>query len=171
MSKINDLMLAGIIVGLSGGISGCSLVSGSEHSDTYKKDIVGVASEAGTFSVLEELLNSVQLTDVLKGEGPFTVFAPTDEAFSKIPSSTIRDLKSNPGELKKILLFHVVPMKVDSSTIVTLNKARTAAGIDAHIELRNGSVFVAGAKVVKTDIEAANGFIHVLDSVMIPQDG
>ena len=134
------------------------------------KDIVTTAVEAGSFSTLAAALDAADLVGVLQGDGPFTVFAPNDAAFAKLPEGTVEALLADKEALTKILTFHVVPGKVTSEAVVKISEASTVAGINARIEVKMGEVFVSGAKVIKADIAASNGVIHVIDSVMLPPD-
>lgn len=133
-------------------------------------DIVDTAVGAGSFGTLAAALEAGDLIDTLKGEGPFTVFAPTDEAFAKLPEGTVADLlkPENKAKLVEILTYHVVPGKVMASDVVTLESADTVAGKPVTISVSEGTVSINDATVVKTDIEASNGVIHVIDSVLLP---
>ncbi len=133
-----------------------------------EKDIVTVAVEAGSFTTLAAALDAAGLVEVLQGPGPFTVFAPTDEAFSKLPAGTVEALLADKEALTRVLTYHVVAGKVTSDAVVDLTKARTVAGIEAPIEVKQGDVYVGGAKVVTVDVPASNGIIHIIDSVMLP---
>jgi uncharacterized surface protein with fasciclin (FAS1) repeats len=133
-----------------------------------EKDIVTVAVEAGSFTTLATALEAAGLVETLQGEGPFTVFAPTDEAFAKLPEGTVEGLLQDTEALTRILTYHVVAGEVTSDQVVKLDEAETVAGITAPIEVRNGEVYVGGAKVVTVDVQASNGVIHVIDTVMLP---
>jgi len=135
-----------------------------------KKDIVDTAISAGSFSTLVAALEAAGLVETLKGEGPFTVFAPTDDGFAKLPEGTLEDLlkPENKDKLTGILTYHVIPGKVMAADAVKLDSAPTVNGKKFMITKKDGSVFVDNAKVVKTDIEASNGVIHVIDNVIIP---
>ena len=128
------------------------------------------AVEAGSFSTLAAALEDADLIGVLQGDGPFTVFAPNDASFSKLPEGTVEALLADKEALTKILTFHVVPGKVTSDAVVKISEASTVAGINARIEVKMGEVYVSGAKVIQADIAASNGVIHVIDSVMLPPD-
>ncbi len=132
------------------------------------KDIVETAVAAGTFNTLAAALQAADLVGVLQGDGPFTVFAPTDAAFAKLPEGTVEALLADKEALIRVLTYHVVPGKVMASDVVGLSSAETVAGITAPIEVKMGKVYVAGAEVSKTDVGASNGVIHVIDSVMLP---
>jgi uncharacterized surface protein with fasciclin (FAS1) repeats len=132
-------------------------------------DIVDTAVSAGNFNTLVTAVKAAGLVDTLKGEGPFTVFAPTDEAFAKLPAGTVESLLENPEKLKQVLLYHVVPGKVTAADVVKLKSATTAQGSAAKISVKSGKVMVDQANVVKTDIMTDNGVIHVIDSVILPK--
>ncbi len=136
-----------------------------------KKDIVDTAVAAGQFKTLATALTAAGLVDTLKSPGPFTVFAPTDEAFSKLPAGTVEDLlkPANKAKLVSILTYHVVPGKVMAADVVKLKEAKTVEGQSVRISAKGGKVMVDGANVVKTDIAASNGVIHVVDSVLMPK--
>ena len=135
------------------------------------KDIVDTAVAAGSFKTLAAALGAGGLVETLKGAGPFTVFAPTDEAFAKLPRGTVEDLlkPENKAKLVKILTYHVVPGKVMAADVVKLSKAKTVEGSEVKIAVAGGKVTVDNAKVVKADIPASNGVIHVIDSVILPR--
>jgi len=134
------------------------------------KSIVEIASEDGRFSTLVAALSAAELVDTLQGEGPFTVFAPTDEAFAKLPEGTVEALLGDIPTLSNILLYHVVPGKVMASSVVSLDSADTAAGEKVQIKVMGDKVMVNDAQVVITDIEASNGVIHVIDTVILPPE-
>lgn len=133
-------------------------------------DIVDTAV-AGKFNTLVAAVKAAGLVDTLKGPGPFTVFAPTDEAFAKLPNGILDSLlkPENKAKLASILTYHVVPGKVMAADVVKLNSAKTAQGQSIAIKTANGGVMVDGAKVIKTDIVTSNGVIHVIDSVILPK--
>ena len=131
------------------------------------KDIVDTAVGAGSFKTLAAALGAAGLVDTLKGKGPFTVFAPTDEAFAKIPKADLDALLKDKAKLTAILTYHVVPGKVMAAD-VRAGKVKTVQGSELTIST-TGGVMVDNAKVVKTDIVADNGVIHVIDSVVIPK--
>lgn len=130
-------------------------------------DIVDTAVSAGSFSTLVAAVKAAGLVDTLKGPGPFTVFAPSDEAFAQLPEGTVDSLLKDIPELTKILTYHVVSGKVTASDVVNLDKATTLEGSDLTIDASNG-VKVNGSMVVQPDIEADNGVIHVIDMVLVP---
>jgi uncharacterized surface protein with fasciclin (FAS1) repeats len=135
-----------------------------------KSDIVDTAVAAGDFSTLAAALQAGGLIDTLKSDGPFTVFAPTDAAFAKLPEGTVENLlkPENRDQLVEILTYHVVPGKVMAADVVTLNSATTANGSDVNIRVENNTVYINDSRVVATDILASNGVIHVVDTVILP---
>ncbi len=136
-----------------------------------KKDIVDTAVGAGSFKTLVAAVQATGLVDTLKGKGPFTVFAPTDEAFAKLPKGTVEDLlkPENKAKLVAVLTYHVVPGKVMAADVVKLKEAKTVQGQSVKIVVEGGKVKVDAANVVKTDIETSNGVIHVIDAVILPK--
>jgi uncharacterized surface protein with fasciclin (FAS1) repeats len=136
-----------------------------------KKDIVDTAVAAGNFKTLAAALKAAGLIETLKGPGPFTVFAPTDEAFAKLPAGTVDELlkPENHDKLVAILTYHVVAGKVMAKDVVKLHEAKTVNGKDVKIMAEGGKVMVDNANVIKTDIACSNGVIHVIDSVLLPQ--
>jgi uncharacterized surface protein with fasciclin (FAS1) repeats len=133
-----------------------------------QKDIVDTAVAAGSFTTLAKALAAAGLVDTLKGAGPFTVFAPTDEAFAKLPAGTLESLLQDTDKLKSVLLYHVVPGRVMAKDVVKLKSAKSAEGSLIKFRAAGGQVKVDDANVVKTDILASNGVIHVIDSVIMP---
>ena len=134
------------------------------------KDIVDTAVSAGSFTTLAKALEAADLVGTLKGAGPFTVFAPTDEAFAKLPAGTVADLlkPENKDKLRAILTYHVIAGKVTAAEVVKLSSAKTVNGKNVQISAAGNSVKVNDAQVVKTDIKASNGVIHVIDTVLLP---
>lgn len=135
-----------------------------------EKDIVDTAVAAGDFKTLAAALQAAGLVDTLKGPGPFTVFAPTDAAFAKLPAGTVEDLlkPENKAKLTAILTYHVVPGKVMAADVVKLKDAKTVNGAMVHVKVAGDTVMINDAKVTATDIVASNGVIHVIDSVLLP---
>jgi uncharacterized surface protein with fasciclin (FAS1) repeats len=131
-------------------------------------DIVDVAVAAGTFNTLATALKAAGLVETLKGSGPFTVFAPTDEAFAKIPKATLDALLADKEKLTAVLTYHVVPGVVKAADVVKLSSAKTVNGQPLRIRVEGGSVYVNDAKVTATDVAASNGVIHVIDTVILP---
>jgi uncharacterized surface protein with fasciclin (FAS1) repeats len=146
------------------GLIAVSPLSADHHG---KKDIVDTAVAAGQFTTLAAALKAAGLVDTLKGKGPFTVFAPTDAAFAKLPAGTVEGLLKDKAKLTKILTYHVVPGKVMAADVVKLKEAKTVEGSTVAIDASSG-VKVNNATVVKADVEASNGVIHVIDTVIIP---
>ena len=138
--------------------------------DKKQSDIVDTAVAAGSFNTLAAALEAGGLVDTLKADGPYTVFAPTDEAFAKLPEGTVEMLllPENKDKLVKILTYHVVAGKVTAAEVVTLETATTANGSDVVIRVEDQAVFINDSRVVTTDIEASNGIIHVVDTVILP---
>ena len=134
-------------------------------------DIVAVASSAGDFSTLIAAAKAAGLVETLQGEGPLTVFAPTDEAFAKLPAGTVETLlkPENKDQLVSILTYHVVPGRLDSGTVLKRKSLDTANGQRAGIAMKNGKPMIDNAVIVATDVEASNGVIHVVDSVILPE--
>lgn len=133
-------------------------------------DIVDTAVAAGQFETLAAALTAAGLVDTLKGDGPYTVFAPTDAAFAALPAGTVEDLlkPANKDKLVAVLTYHVVPGSYPASSVVGLAEATTVNGDTVDIVVTNGVVMVDGAKVIKADVPASNGVIHVIDKVLIP---
>ncbi|MGE3889844.1 MAG: fasciclin domain-containing protein [Vicinamibacterales bacterium] len=136
-----------------------------------EKDIVDTAVAAGQFKTLAAALQAAGLVETLKGAGPFTVFAPTDEAFAKLPKGTLEDLlkPENKAKLTAILTYHVVPGRVMAADVVKVSEAKTVQGGSIKVSTMGGGVMVDNAHVVKTDIAASNGVIHVIDAVILPK--
>jgi uncharacterized surface protein with fasciclin (FAS1) repeats len=135
------------------------------------RDIVDTAVAAGSFNTLAAALKAADLIGTLKGPGPFTVFAPTDAAFAKLPAGTVEDLlkPENKAKLVSILTYHVVAGSVSSAQVVKMTSAKTVEGRSVKISTKDGSVMIDNAKVVKADVMASNGVIHVIDTVLLPQ--
>ena len=140
------------------------------HGKKMKKDIVDTAVAAGQFETLAAALGAADLVDTLTGEGPYTVFAPTDEAFAKMPAGTVETLlkPENRDQLVAILTYHVVAGKVKAADVVKLSEATTVNGATIAITVTDGGVRVNDANVIATDIKASNGVIHVIDRVILP---
>jgi len=135
-------------------------------------DIVDTAVEAGQFETLAAALGAAGLVDTLKGEGPFTVFAPTDDAFAKLPEGTVENLlkPENKDQLTAILTYHVVPGSVMAADVVKLSEAETVNGKKVNIKTEGETAMINDAKVVSADIAATNGVIHVIDTVLLPPE-
>lgn len=155
--------IAGLLIGVC-----CSQVFAAE------KDIVDTAVSAGTFNTLVAAVKAADLVDTLKGAGPFTVLAPTDEAFKKLPAGTVESLlkPENKAKLIAVLKYHVIASKAMAADVVKLDgkKVKTVEGSEVAVTVKDGSVYVDKAKVVKTDIVTSNGVIHVIDSVILPPE-
>jgi uncharacterized surface protein with fasciclin (FAS1) repeats len=131
--------------------------------------IVDIAAADGRFTTLVAAVQAAGLEETLQGEGPFTVFAPTDDAFAALPEGTVESLLEDPeGDLKNILLYHVVPGKVMAADVIELSSAETALGEELQVRVEGDQVFINDAQVIIADIEASNGVIHVIDSVLLP---
>ena len=135
-----------------------------------ERDIVQVAIDAGSFTTLVAAVQAAELVETLQGEGPFTVFAPTDAAFDALPDGTVEGLLDDPDALRAVLTYHVVPGRITAADLVNAGGAMptTVNGQTLNIEVSNGVVRVNGATVVTADVMAKNGVIHVVDSVLIP---
>ena len=146
-------------------------VSAGNYGNKDGNDIVDTAVAAGDFTTLAAALQAGGLIGTLKSDGPFTVFAPTDAAFAKLPAGTVESLlkPENKDQLVEILTYHVVPGKVKAADVVTMTSAPTANGEDLAIRVEGDSVFINDSRVVKTDIAASNGVIHVVDTVILPR--
>ena len=156
MSKLIPMLMTGVIA--------LAVVSPARAADIVDTAI------AAKFQTLVAAVKAAGLVETLKGPGPFTVFAPTDEAFANLPAGTLQDLlkPENKAKLQSILTYHVVPGKVLAKDVVKIDSAKTVEGNDITIKTTNGKVMVDNANVVKTDVEASNGVIHVIDSVIMP---
>lgn len=144
-----------------------ALIAGS-HT---KKDIIDTAVGAGSFNTLVAAVQAADLVDTLKGEGPFTVFAPTDDAFAKLPAGTVEDLlkPENKEKLQAILTYHVVSGKVMAKDVMTLKEAETVNGEKVMVSMEADTVMIDNAKVIQADVECSNGVIHVIDTVILPK--
>ena len=165
LKKIATLTVAAVA------ITGASVAIAGHHGGAKEqKDIVDTAVAAGSFTTLAAALEAAGLVDTLKGDGPFTVFAPTDEAFAALPEGTVEMLlmPENKDKLIAVLTYHVVPGAVKAADVVKLDSATTVNGADVTIAASDEGVTVDSANVVMTDIEASNGVIHVIDAVILP---
>ncbi|GEK73534.1 MULTISPECIES: fasciclin domain-containing protein [Halomonas] len=157
---------------IGAGLVGLAL-SGVAQADHHgmKADIVDTAVEAGQFETLVAAVQAAGLVETLKGEGPFTVFAPTDEAFAALPEGTVDDLlkPENRDTLASVLTYHVVPGKVTAEDAMAADSATTVQGQDITITTMDGQVMVNQATVIQPDVEASNGVIHVIDGVLMPE--
>lgn len=146
-------------------------VLAEQPGKSKQKDIVATAAGAENFSTLVAAVKQAGLVETLQGEGPFTVFAPTDEAFDKLPEGTVASLlkPENKEKLTAILTYHVVSGKVLAEDVTKMSEAKTVQGSSVKIQVKDGKVFVDEAQVVKADIMCSNGVIHVIDKVILPQ--
>jgi uncharacterized surface protein with fasciclin (FAS1) repeats len=143
------------------------VLAATAHAGEASKDIVDTAAAAGNFSTLVKAVQAAGLVETLKGPGPFTVFAPTDEAFAKLPAGALDGLLKDKAKLASVLTYHVVPGKVMAADAAKLSSAKTVQGASLSIDASQG-VKVNDAKVVKADIACSNGVIHVIDAVVMP---
>ncbi|SFN10012.1 fasciclin domain-containing protein [Dokdonella immobilis] len=144
--------------------------AGDMNKMDTKKDIVDTAVAAGSFKTLATALEAAGLVDTLKGPGPFTVFAPTDAAFAKLPAGTVEGLLKDKPKLTAILTYHVVAGNVKAADVVKLDSAKTVNGQSVAIKVVDGKVMVDNATVTTADVEASNGVIHVIDTVLLPKE-
>lgn len=142
--------------------------STAETSAPAEMNIVETAVAAGQFKTLASLLQQTGLDETLAESGPYTVFAPTDKAFAKVPEKTLNTLASNPDQLKAVLLYHVVDGEAKAADVATMNSVETLNGASLPIKVNESVVRVGGAKVIQADVMASNGVIHVIDRVLIP---
>jgi uncharacterized surface protein with fasciclin (FAS1) repeats len=148
---------------------GCEGQPAKAESPASSKDIVATAASAGSFKTLLAAAQAAGLAETLQGPGPFTVFAPSDEAFAKLPEGTVESLLQNKPELARILKYHVVSGKVLASQAMNLDWAETVEGQSLRLTRRDGSLYIDDARVVATDVLASNGVIHVIDRVVLPR--
>lgn len=163
-SHLKKLMIAAMAV--------IGLTVSATVAHAMQKNIVETAVEAGEFTTLAKALGAAGLVDTLKGKGPFTVFAPTDKAFAKLPAGTVESLlqPENRDKLTAILTYHVVPGEVKAAAVVKLDEAKTVNGKMVSVKVDGGTVMLNDAKVTATDIAASNGVIHVIDTVILPPE-
>jgi len=164
----------GLLIALSLTFFASTLFASDHNHKKYekaeKKDIVSIALEAGKFNTLATALTEAGLVETLKGEGPFTVFAPTDEAFAKLPEGTVEGLLKDKEALTNILLYHVVSGNVTSDQVVKIENATTLAKSDVMVSVKDGKVFINESQVTTADVKASNGVIHIIDTVLIPEE-
>ena len=165
MSKIRIIAaLSVVLVAVAAGTAS----STASVSTAPQADLVGTAAAAGKFTTLTKLLTKAGLVAALQKPGPYTVFAPTDAAFAKVPKKTLNALLRDEAKLKAVLLYHVVPGRVTAKKVVALRSAKTLNGESVRIRVAGRNVFVGGAKVTTPDVMATNGVIHVINRVLIP---
>jgi len=167
MTFISKTLYAGSVIALLT----TAAFTPSVRAQAATKDIVDTAVAAGSFKTLAAALQAADLVDTLKGKGPFTVFAPTDQAFAKLPAGTLDDLlkPENKAKLAAILTYHVVPGTVMATQAAKLPSAKTVNGASLTIHAMGGKVMVDNATITKTDIACSNGVIHVVDTVLLPK--
>ncbi len=166
-AKIALALLA--LAAVAATVLGSSASASTSSRATGSQNIVQTAIAAGQFNTLVSLVNAAGLTDTLSNSGPFTVFAPTDAAFAKVPKATLAYLAANPDVLKQVLLYHVVSGTVTAADVVNLTSAQTLQGSNVKIKVDGASVYINQAKVTTADVAASNGVIHVINSVLIPK--
>lgn len=149
-------------------ITASILVAGGKKNEA-RSNIIETAVNAGTFTTLAAALDAADLVSALEGEGPFTVFAPTDEAFAKLPEGTVESLLKDKDALKNILLYHVVSGNVTSDMVIKLNSAETLQGQDVSIKVKDNKVMINNSQVTTADVATSNGVIHVIDTVLLPE--
>ncbi len=156
------------LIGLGVAATGAEAQTMANRAVQASGDIVDVAVAAGSFNTLAAALQAAGLVETLKGTGPFTVFAPTDEAFAKLPEGTVEALLKDKEKLTAILTYHVVAGRVTSGQVVKMDAAQTVNGKSVTIRVKDGKVMIDDATVIKADVEATNGVIHVIDRVILP---
>jgi uncharacterized surface protein with fasciclin (FAS1) repeats len=166
--RASSVTIAALIV--TGFMSSLSAIAGDTGISEKPGDIVDVAVAAGQFNTLAAALEAADLVGTLKGEGPFTVFAPTDAAFAALPAGTVESLlkPENRDQLVSILTYHVVSGRVNAADVVNLEAADTVNGQPISIRVTDGNVRINNATVIAADVEASNGVIHVIDTVILP---
>ncbi len=132
-------------------------------------DILDVAASSGYFKTLTKAISTAGMSETLKGKGPFTVFAPSDEAFAKLPSSTVESLLKDPSRLKSVLNYHIAQGRFMANDLKKITSVKTLEGQNLKLETANGRITVNGARVTQPNIEASNGVIHTIDSVIMPR--
>jgi transforming growth factor-beta-induced protein len=169
MKSIRITLTVLAVAAMAAAAIGTSAYASTASRSEGDQNIVQTAIAAGQFTTLASLLTKAGLADTLSTSGPFTVFAPTDAAFAKVPKATLDALAENPDQLKSVLLYHVVPGRVTAADVVKLNSAKTLEGRSVAIKVVDGSVHVDQAKVTTPDVMASNGVIHVIDTVLVPK--
>ena len=165
MTTIRRMLLALAIMGALA--LGAAVPAGAAM--TRSGNIVQTAAAAGQFKTLSKLAQLAGLAGVLEGTGPYTVFAPTDAAFARLPKATVASLEHNRAKLRAVLLYHVLKGRVTAAELVSLHSVQTLNGQSLSVRVKNGTVTVGGVKVIKTDVAASNGVIHVINGVLIPR--
>lgn len=165
LRPLGSLRLVLLVMSLA--VAPFTVPAGATLAQNHQPDLVDTAVAAGSFTTLATALQAAGLVDTLKGPGPFTVFAPTDEAFAKLPPGTLDALLNDPSKLQAVLTYHVVPGRVTAADVAGLTSAETVQGARVAIDTQAG-VRVNDAHVTQTDIQASNGVIHVIDTVLLP---
>jgi len=165
LKRLIALISCAVVVAAVPAVAGAT---GARTSSAPTKTIVQIAAADPNFSTLVKLLKEAGLVSVLSGKTDYTVFAPTNAAFAKVPAATLKALAANKAKLKSVLLYHVVAGAVPASKVVTLKSVATVEGASLAIRVSGGSVFVNQAKVIQTNIRATNGIIHVINGVLLP---
>ena len=165
MKKVVALVTAAAVLAVAASIA---TASPAKNTGMGQKNIVQTAVAAGQFKTLVSLVKQAGLAGALSGPGPLTVFAPTDAAFAKVPKATLAALAKSPAKLKAVLLYHVAKGKVTAGQVVKLTSVKTLQGGSLSVKVAGGKVYVGGARVVKPDVMASNGVIHVINKVLIP---
>ena len=157
------VVLPAVVLGANHGKTGSAMTSGS-------MDVVDMAAHTGQFNTLVAAIQAADLEEVLRGEGPFTVLAPTDEAFAKLPAGTVEDLlkPENKEKLQALLTYHVIPGRVYAKDVMGMEAGKTVNGEEVRFKTEGGSVYADDAMITQTDIEASNGVIHIIDTVIMP---
>lgn len=150
-------------------VSVAVLAPASSAASPHQGNIVQTAAAAGQFKTLLTLAKQAGLVGALEGNGPLTVFAPTDAAFAKLPRATVAALEHNPAKLRAVLLYHVLKGRITAVKLVKLHSVKTLNGQSLTVRVDNGVVTVGGVRVIKTNVAASNGIIHVIDGVLIPR--
>lgn len=166
MKAIRAALAVLAVAALAG--TGISASAAGPAAPAQDRDIVDTAVAAGSFKTLAKLLTRADLVDTLKEPGPYTVFAPTDAAFAKLPKRKLNALKRNPARLRAVLLYHVAAGRLEAADVVERSRIKTLNGKRVRIRVTNSKVFVNRARVTAPDVGAANGVIHVIDRVLLP---
>ncbi len=169
MRTVRIAVILAAVIALS--VTGVSSASAQQAGAAQEADIVDTAVAAGSFDTLATLLQRAGLVDALKAEGPFTVFAPTDAAFAKVPKNKLNALLRNRRKLRRVLLYHVAAGQLEAADVVQRWSIRTLNGRKVRVRVRDSNVFLNRAQVVTPDVMASNGVIHVIDRVLIPPAG
>jgi uncharacterized surface protein with fasciclin (FAS1) repeats len=169
MTIKRTLLISGLVLALTVGVATATATRVTTNSPKMgENNVVQTAIATGQFKTLASLLQKTGLTGALEGKGPFTVFAPTDAAFSRVPKATLAALMKNKAKLRAVLLYHVVKGKITAARVMKLHSAQTLESKPVSIRVSRGKVIVGGATVVKANVMASNGVIHVINKVLIP---